>query len=283
MRTNLPIAALISCLVTSHAAALDIISCGQMVPAGEEATLVADLDCSTSPGVCLYGSPPDNAEIACTSDAYCASIPYNYCIRQAVVAGKASHILLSGHTLTGGAIDCRKGPRCTIDGPGEIVGAAVGVWIGRRALLRDLTVRDGEYGVFAVGKVLLEGVTVTGNHAYGVIAYGGVQASHVVASGNGLVGLYASRTSVKGVSVTANNNSGNGVDGTSTRIHGLIAQGNGGIGAAAERGVSLWDSVVTGNNGVDVQSGSPPRLTNTVCGTSFNSTGGGSWGVCAND
>jgi hypothetical protein len=194
---------------------------------------------------------------------------------------RGSRIVLSGHTLTGGAVDCRTNSRCSVEGPGEIVGAAVGVWAGKRARLSNVTVRDGEYGAFAVGKVMLENVAATGNVDYGVVAYGGIKAAHVLANDNGL-GLAASLKALAGEDITASNNLGNGVDGGALHIRGLVAQGNGGIGAGAVRGISLRDAVVTGN-GIDVQSGKAPKLRNTTCETSFNSTIGGSWGVCTND
>jgi hypothetical protein len=132
--------------VTGTATAVDITSCGALVPAGETGVLQADLS------GCADG-------VALAQDAT---------------------IEMNGHAIlnSGVGVHCTAG-RCRITGPGEIGSADVGVrldgeWPGRHVLyIDDVDVHDSaNYGIYAFARIIATNLSVSGTIAntFGVYA-----------------------------------------------------------------------------------------------------------------
>jgi len=159
LRLTVSIAVLALLTVALPAAALVPISqCGEVVPPGETALLVADLDCRDS------GT-------------------------EGVVLSHRSRLLLAGHQLLGdplaenddGAplqgVRCKTGTVCRVEGPGSIVGFSGSGVAGTRVRLADVVIMDnGRAGVSAFENVRLHDVVVTDNATVGVRAGGRVRA-----------------------------------------------------------------------------------------------------------
>jgi hypothetical protein len=271
-------------LNTLPAAAVDVTSCGAVVPAGQIGVLMADLDCTGSP------STVPNVELQ-----------------------RGATLDMNGHSLSrqddGGeaaiAILCPARGRCTITGPGTIFGH-VYVSSGGNQILRDITAHDVEAGILAYihgavptrfGKLHLTNVIVSG------ATYGGVVANRIKAENLQVTGAqegWGIQGGVRGTNIVASANVGGGIVGKRIRIDGLVATNNGvpgsplGGGVYAPSGsVRLLNSTVTGNHFNYGEVDWPfdiiahrAVLTNTTCGHSVHDGKGGisgTLGVCAGD
>ena len=248
----------------SHA--LDILTCtgANIVPHGETATLVADVDCTPAPGEPVPG--------------------------YGVHLEAGATLLLGGHTLRGAVWNVYCPRSCRIVGPGALAGATgMAIYSGGRgrSSVSDVLVHDNFGAIDLVEqRVTLTNVTVMNSTLYG-IRVGKLVASNLTVSGTGGDGILTDR-GIKGsdVAVTGNHT---GIGGRGfVRLTGLTATGNI-SGLFALRRVRLEDSVVSGNAGDDLLTRRRPVLLNTACETSAMLLGTGPytigppWGVCAGD
>ena len=286
-------------LVATAAAAVDVTTCGQVIPPGETGVLLADLDCSGLPS----GS-------------------------DGIVLQRRSSLDLQGHTLIGpppgdraaavgcrfGEIRCREGRfgldcrgpagRCRVfssAGTGQITGSGAGIDSDHDLLLENLAISSSASGAFAypTGKLVATNVSVTGAIGSGLSGLK-MRLSNVASNDNAAFGILLHLGvrfgDVRGSDVTVNGNGLTGIFGGTVRITRLSATGNGFtspnvLGGGVWGKIRLVDSVVTGNvaNGVpmDLLSGGRPRLVNTVCGHSVDIGSAEnplpSWGVCTGD
>ena len=240
-------------------------TCGSFVAEGDVGVLTADLVCTTP---------------------------------IAVTVRKNGTLQLAGHTIRAAAggygVLCEFERSCTLRGPGQITGALLAVF-GPSSRVRldgvDLIGNAGMVDVAPGGRLTLRDVTADG-HGFGM------RAKTVIADGaavemNGTGNCIMART-VRGAGLTVSG-CHDGVSATgSVHLSGLVSVGNS-VGLTARHGVVLADSTVTGSYfpplpGLDIASGSRPRLKNTSCGGSARllntPTGlvlGVPWGVCSND
>lgn len=264
------------------AQALDITTCSQTVPAGDTGNLTGDLDCPSLTGAA------------------------------AVILEQRAVLAMNGFTIRAGgfplwAVSCDD--RCTVQGPGEVIGGAI---VAQRGLtLTDVDIHDipqGTVGVQAFagpgllhpGSLRLTNVTVTDVGGDCVVG-GKVTANNVTVTRCATIGLSGIR-SVRGTTVTATDNGWSGVLSRRVVLDGLVAHGNGvssllgvhsyGAGVQASRGARLLNSVVTGNKflgvDLDILTARPPVLTATTCdhsgrGNEFSRVPVPSWGVCSLD
>jgi hypothetical protein len=254
-------------LLSSRTLAVDVTTCGQVVPERDVGVLVADLDCTGQPvGVTL---------------------------------GPGAVLDMNGNGIANASdfgVQCLA-RSCRVEGPGEISGVA-GVGIGgtaRRAVLRFLDIHHNGTGVslFQIGdeKVTARQVNTSDNAEFGISA-GGVSLYLVNADRNGLAGVSVIRT-VKGrqVSTSDNGTPGSasfGIIADAVRLDGLAANDNVGFGVFADK-IRLRNSTVTGNNGldlgIDLAAARRPSLRSSSCGRSqqLGIAAGVDWDVCAND
>ncbi len=298
---------------TAHA--LDITTCGQVVPAGETGVLVGDLTCPTSTLGCYECRPnghcfPTGA--ACTTEADCGSGDVACSTLPAIAIDLKGTLDMNGHALVAPgqvAVVCRsKGP-CTVTsttGRGEISGSSLGILMvsgkldvsnvdlhdntGAGILTPLLAVRmrltsvtannNGGMGIRA-DTVKANGVTASGNGQFGIEARGKLQGSNVVTNDNGYTGCIAGR-GAKLATFTATGNGTAGDNGGG----GLIV----GAGAAHVSGATITGNTFTDGNGsapLDLITVRKPRFSGTCDhSASFDrKTGdlGPSWGVCSGD
>src|SRR5215813_15462375 len=183
--------ALLGLVVGTSAAAMDITTCRQFVPAGVVAVLQADLVCGPS-----------------------AQWPFS---PQGVVLNSGATVSLNGHSITGDGtgvgVDCEpqggirsRRNACRVVGPGVISGF--------------------ELGIGVVGHVAVEGVIVRGNrYGISVAKCCRLDVADVVAEDNATAGVYARRLSGSGL--RANRNGEVGVWAYGFNLVGLSASGNG--------------------------------------------------------
>ena len=231
--------------------ALDIASCGADVPPGQVGVLQADLTCAST--------------------------------TTAVVLEEVATLQMNGHSISGAGTGVFCNSRCTVQGPGGIVGATnFGIVTSTnprpRVLVEDVTIRDGAGSAIAFGQpgsLDLRNVTVANN-------------------GAGVAATNAGR--IRGTNVVVTNNANGGVQARRLRFTGLTLQGNGAPGLLTFKGgVHLVDSTLTGNNSgmgdLDLATRRRPGLYNTTCGRSARvpdppaipAPTDPSWGVCTND
>jgi len=248
------------------ASAIDISTCGEMIPRGQTGRLVADLACSGG---------------------------------YAVVLEQSATVDLNGHSITtsngGSGVSCL-GRRCSVVSavatPGDMSDADGGInaTFGIVASdLRRLTVANVSITSFTFGirvpdaRVSLTDVTVSDCPNVGILATK-LRLANVTANNN-KHGMGASR-SVSGSNVTAIGNQEFGIDSTGGRvkIDGVLSTGNGRFGVFA-RIVKLANGTVTGNGEVDIVAlRRPPRLINITCDSSASGPlPSPSWGVCSLD
>ena len=269
-------------LFASLAAGVDIDTCGVTVTPGDTGRLIADLDCSTGgSGICIY-PVLGVGDVACSTDSDCDVLPdfVRYCARDAVRLSSGAALDMNGHVITGAGITCAGPGRCTVTGPGEVVGAAAGIFgLTGRVDATGVTLRDGEYGVFARKvRLSLTDVHVTGNAHSGVIVIvGKIRLAGATSSDNGGYGFNARQ--VLGTDVTAIGNGDAGILARRVNIDGITVQGNAPVGVWAD-GMRLANGDVSGNGpggSADLRSNRVPVLRNVTCGAS------GFTGLCAND
>jgi hypothetical protein len=148
-------------------AAVEIHQCGSVVPEGETAYLVSDLDCDGESS-------------------------------EAVVLSNHSRLMLGGYAIfANGEADgpergvrCRTGSVCTVVGPGSISGFAASGIAGTRVRARDIVVSDnGRAGIVAYENIVLHNTLIENNGSLGAHAAGRLRAydseiaPHPVAAG----------------------------------------------------------------------------------------------------
>ena len=252
------IAAFVS--LATHAPAIEITAPGQTVPSGSVGVLPADLVCA----------PPN-----------------------AIYLDSNARLELNGHVLdgcdvqaTGFETDTRK---ISVRGPGEIRNA--GVRLQRGALrISDVVIVDATGDGIRGGtdsKVRADGVTVTGSEGSGISATK-VDARDVTSTDNGVTGIRGSGgVSGRNLLVSGNLEGISSAAGKTTLRYSEVT-GNDYIGVIGFK-LAVIGSTVTGNNptaypfAADVVSTIAPKVRTTTCGTSLNSNGSSSWGVCSGD
>jgi len=278
-------------LSAGRATALDVSTCGTVVPAGNTGVLQADLDCT--------GTGFDDP---------------------AVQLGSGAILEMNGHRidhpevpgdLYGFGVRC-PGGKCTIQGPGEITGDLVGIE-GPKLVVNDLMIHDTVLGIAALrvtldpdggvvavkyGDLLATNVTVIANGS-GILARS-VRASGITVSQSEQFGIQAKK--VRGTMITANDNGWVGIATEQCNVDGLTATGNGAFAALFGGGVEVYrgtarlrNATLTGNltfvdgalvNG-DIVAVRTPRLENVVCDHSVRivqlGQSAGSLGVCSGD
>ena len=249
-------------LVPARTHADDVTMCGQSVRGNSK--LVADLDCSAVDGdaVTLQG-----------------------------------RLHLQGFTIIGNpahaVVRCFRGA-CRVDGPGTLTGGAQGIRSDKNARVVEATISGNGVGVRALKTARFDGAAVSDNDGAGVDA-DKVKAESTGFLGNGGVGAHA----VRKILLSFCNVAGNAGDGlTSDRLvrvtHDTTVTGNGLDGIAAGRIFLKVNAEVTMNGtsaacGVteecdDLATDRRPVVgSGASCGTSRDTGGGGSWGVCAGD
>ena len=263
-------AAFVVCV--APASAVDISSCRTVVPRGTDAQLVADLVC------------PSGA---------------------AVILESRAALYLSGHTITvddGVAIGCVSG-RCSVTGPGELVGqndpGSVGIGLGPGGNLRarDVLVRGFGSGIAGGqrSKLGLERVTIEDSSTWGI--HPGVRsrvtATDLTVTGTvGPTGRAVHATRCRGSHWKVSNNfatfgfNQSGVACGRARVDPLTATGNAGLGVHTAGAARLANATITGNDaggqGIDIETGRPPNAPGIVCGKSSDGEVG-NWGICAGD
>jgi hypothetical protein len=237
--------------------AMDILRCGQSVPAGQISVLQVDLNCPSLPGSCTM-----DQSISCMSQADCpptSPLP-NLCSTAELAIGRNATLMMNGHTVSGqrwGLIT----DSATITGPGDVTapGTTAIVFPGKRLRLSNLVIHDSGAGIEA--------------------SFGGqIQATDLVVRDNDLGGIDNSRA-VTGTNITVSNNGktggsppygfgAEGINAVRVVVDGLTADSNGGAGVLA-RNVRLKNAALSGNNGFgqgyDVLSWNRPVLKTSSC------------------
>jgi hypothetical protein len=271
--TRTAMAALAVGLMSRVAQAVDITTCGQMVPANQVGTLVANLDCS--------GAPTGSA---------------------AVSLSNRSRLEMGVHSITtppgGLGIACTQ-VRCAVTGSGAILTPPLDPGVGIYAV-RNVTVSGGieihglRVGILAnEGRVKASDVALSNNQD-AVIAKK-VKGTNVFIRDSDRVGIMAAR-GVRGTHFEIRDSGWAAIQTRSFKLTELIATTNGlastSVGGAiiAPRGGILIDSLLSANalNGVpaDIVTGRRPILINTSCNVSvrlIDDSPSGSWGVCSGD
>src|SRR4030095_16886715 len=245
----------------SEARAIDITACGQAVPAGQIGVLMGDLDCGSRTEEPSYGVALENR----------------------------AALDLNGHTITGPRYGVYCPVACRIIGPGTITGAYYGIWA--------LDSKRGRADVFEVAVVANVG---------GIAAYRG-NLTNVTATDNSLA-MDVRKLRGTNLTVTGCGGSSPYCIGTAHgKVDGLTATGNTVSLAVFQviKSLSLESSTMSGNSpqigilparrlqlensdvsghGVDLVTGSRPRLTASTCGASARLVESDPpWGICAND
>ena len=242
-------------VVAATAHAIDITTCGQVVPFHETGTMQVDLT------GCTVG----------------------------VVLDDRATLEMNGHAIadsTDAAVDCL-GKRCTVLGPGEIAGGSRGIrhdlptYLHSKLLVQDLDIHD----VAGIG---------IGSNSIGIGRGGTVRATNVAVRSSGLYFFDAAVVADKlqATDLTVTDSDTFGVTSFRIRATRLTATGNYEEGVQAEGPVGkarLVDSVLTGNSynfqgGGDIWAFRRPSLIGTTCGRSEGPLSSDfAWCVCAND
>ncbi len=226
------------------AAALDITTCGQVVPIGQAARLVTDLACASGNGVVL---------------------------------ANRTRLYLDGHVLSGSAdasnVVCQ-GPRCKIVGPGELVGGHFGVAGSGKVAISDVTVRDQiRGGIDGLFSVRVRRVTMTGigfgapaPSSTEVIRTGDLRGTDLVVQNNA-GGVSTVDYRLRNALIADNGGIGIGGPGRGRLSH-SIATGN--LGGPLGMPIDLYAI-------------EQPKLVDTVCDHSYNADNGTSFNICQLD
>jgi hypothetical protein len=295
--------------------ALDVTTCGQVVPTGATGVLQNDLACTTSAlgcYECAKGTCFPTGVTGCAVDADCAS-PNGQCAALPAVAIDTSATLdMNGHAIVApdsSAVMCRSNGPCTVtstSGRGDISGSGVGIVMRSGKLtVSHVDVHDNGSGIYSPlisVRMRLTDVTANGNGGIGIRA-SNLQADGVTANGNGQLGIEANGK-IRGTNVTTNDNAWAGtLAGKGAKLAGFTATGNGigtdrggaglivGGGAAKLTGGTITGNLFDDGSGpapLDVLTVRKPKLAGTTCGHSARydrKTGdlGPTWGVCAGD
>lgn len=246
MRLLLVMLVLSTMLGPAHA--IDITTCGTLVPEGDVGVLQSDLDC---------GALPVGVRLA-----------------------RGARLQLNGHVLRGAVrgvlADFARG-RAWIDGPGTVTEAEVGIDTstvtarGVELRLTDVALNGNGIGVFA-HRLRLTRVDAQGN-LHGITANYRVKGDDVVASNNSRFGVWSSAGTIRLRRLSATDNGWFGV--IATQGGRVVLVDSTVTGNAAAYGA------------IDISSSRRPSLTHVACGRSSDSISvfipGMSWGVCAGD
>jgi len=262
-------------IAAGAAGAVEVVSCGQVIAAGEVGTLSAALDCSTAPS----GS-------------------------RAVAMGNRATLQLQGNSITappdGIGVAC-DGRKCTIEGPGWLLAAPLpqtslaGVVAAKNVVVSGgLEIYRNQTGVLCVdGTARLSGLILRAN-GIGVDAKV-VKAERIFVIDSERTGIAASR-SVRGEAIEVRGSGWAGIATRGFKIDGLVATTNGYAGTTsggavlATRRGTLLNSLLSANafNGVplDLTTGRAPKLIDSSCEHSamlLDGAPSGTWGVCSFD
>jgi len=279
--------------------ALDITTCGTVVPKTEVGVLQADLDCGGLDGVVLR---------------------------------RRATLDMNGHSISNAtsAVSCDnggKGTRCKVTGPGSIDSSAFGVrTVGKTKLtISDVTVTGCEQGIYGESfrmTLIATNVEASDNVQYGIRS-GGARAklTNVVANGNGQAGVYifggkainvtandnqwgfiTAKRRFRGTDITTNDNTETGFRSFhSLRVAGLQSHGNGRGGlmhisggtTSSKKPIRLANASVTGNlfmgTPADIISVRTPKVDDVTCEYSWGFLDDGQpdllppLGICSND
>ena len=263
--------------------ALDITTCGQVVPRRTTGVLQVDLSCTPTPSNDNFYRFGIELEGGATLDLNGHTLTLLGC-------GNAAGVLCNGNCVVTSSTGT-----ATIVGPSPQLNEGCNGIFGRTVSASKLAVSSFGNGIFAGRRLTAADVTASNNFR-GLRARTAVL-DNVTANDNGDAGIltqdHPSRVRVTNSTVSGNTHFGifnGGVGGGSIHAAGVTVTNNGCEGVVAGEGkhVQLTDSHVTGQP-KDVETAIRPLLLNTVCGISSHLTGGcadgpnGTWGVCAND
>lgn len=247
----------------SGAVAIDVTACGQDIPPGQTADLVADLHCpSNLPGGSLE-------ELS------------------AVYLGRGARLRLNGFALSGGDFGVGCGSRCTIEGPGTIREFPVGVLSYGATRVENVVFEENSgHAIHLYGGKTLRTTNVTILDADGLVA---IVAHRLKAQNVTIERCWYGITAISklvATDLTIRDCGQRAIGAGSVRATRLTVVDNAGKGIIAGR-IALADSVVTGNDtigtGIDLQSDRRPRLEGTVCERSQQGEAGPPFGVCLED
>lgn len=266
---RLVITVLVLSLVPAAAWSLDIpgdpSSCGIIIQRGDPGVLQGDLDCTGQTGA------------------------------SALTLGGGAKLYLNGHRISGGQnqnVHCypavSPSRTCTIEGPGELTGAPIGLAAASRARLREVIIHGNGVGIYKTygdinhsARLDLDAVTIRDNTNEGIRGGGAIRAKDSTIRDNGGVGTTSYGPS-RLVRTTITGNGGSGI--VTGRYNDFYLSY-----FYTKRLLALVDSDVSGNGlvdgGVDILSGKRPIVLRTTCGTSANplEPGNPTWGVCSGD
>lgn len=208
--------------------AMDIDSCGQLVPRADVGELRADLACGPS------GS--------------------------GVFLGSGATLNLNGFDITGSGggigVECASGRGCVVNGPGAIVGFEAGIVGAGRVTVTGISVRSNDVGVATKGGSLkVSGIVATENDVGIEVVAGRLRGSDLETSRNRDAGIATTATLTKLFALIAVENGGLGgvyvttPRGGRVKITGSTILRNNGLAEG-------YDLITTGR----------AKLVNTVCG-----------------
>ncbi len=205
---------------------------------------------------------------------------------------------LGGFTLTGhpahDVVRCEKGA-CRIDGPGTLTGGADGIRSDKGTRVINVTISNNTGDGVRAGKTArLDDASLSNNGGDGVHA-DKVNARSTSFLGNGGDGAHAVRkATLFYCDVTGNDGDGVSSDRLAKVSHDTTVTGNGLDGVDAGR-IMLKRNASVNVNGTSVMCGvteecddlatdrRPIVGSDASCGTSRDTAGGGTWGVCLGD
>jgi hypothetical protein len=255
------------------AAAIDITTCGQLIPAGETGILQNDLTCDTGAVLSM---------------------------------GSDSTFELNGHTITktgnGTVLDVHSPGGHKIRGPGQLVNVSIACGVGfdydRKLHVEGIDIVSTTYGAIDCldqgglgdNRLTVKDVNVTAasESAFGILGRR-VKVSDVTIEGTNLIALLARR--LKGKNVTIIGNAGRAVASDMGYVNNVTLinseiRDNAGPGVVA-LSIRLRSTTVTGNGGVDnadLESTRAPILRgSSTCDRSLYPGNGMPWGVCTDD
>lgn len=263
-RFLLPVSCLaLALLFSAPAGAVDVTSCGQIIPARQTADLIADLDCPDA---------PSSGTLQELSGIYLE---------------RGARLHLNGFTLSGEVYGVGCEGTCTIEGPGTIRDFAEGVVSYGTTKVENVVFQDSNgYAIHVYGEKTLkaEDVTVLDHDGLVAMAASRMKAKNVTIE-RCWYGIITLKTLVA-TGLTVRDCGQRAIGAGTVRGKDLTVVDNAGIGIIASK-IILADSVVTGNDtgstGIDLQSARAPKLTNTTCELSADADTGTPFGVCSED
>ena len=289
--------------------ATDITTCGETVAAGDTADLQADLDCQSGffgvrllarstlrlNGHSIVGGPTMFATIL--GVAYVDD-------EEPDEGGRGNFTIIGPGEIAGAGPDFNffattnacvtlQDGRATLTSPTGVIdihGCNFGI-VGyileysanrARATIDHVVLHDNSQEGITVRSLTASNVTAYGNGGTGVNAIKTLVVNDVISHDNRGHGVYAGRT-VTGTNVTVTGNYNGVSSNRRVTLTYLSSTGNVGVSGVQAPRVKLTDSVVTGNNSIDILASTLPQLVNTTCGTSGAFLTATPWGVCTDD